>query len=88
MRLKRRNVEIIECDIEKVRGLIADGFEVIEGEAEVKAAEEKDAENLEALSVKELKALAKAKGITISNALRKQEIIEVLEDYHDGRTED
>ena len=85
MRLKRRNVEIVEHDKDKIRALKAEGFKVIDGEP----TEENPAEKVELkeMTVKELKALAKDKGITLSNALKKNEIIEFLEATNDGNSE-
>ncbi len=84
MRLKRRNVEITEENIEKIRELKANGFKVLDAEQEAKEEEKPD---LKSMTVKELKQLAKDKGITLSNSLRKEDIIEFLEDYHDGGPE-
>ena len=79
MILKRRNVEIEAVDIDKIRELKAAGFEPISGEDPVI----ETPKSLDDLSVKELKAIAKERGITVSSALRKADIIEMLRDSND-----
>ena len=82
MILKRRNVEVEEYDTEKIRHLKSQGFKVIETTAEEK---ERDAEavNYKEFTVKELRTIAKDKGLVLSKTLKKDEIIEVLEGLED-----
>ena len=81
MILKRRNVEVVATDREEINGLIAEGFEPIFIEPEEK--EEAEKTPLEELTVKELRAMAAAKGLKLSSALRKQDIIDILEETND-----
>ena len=80
MILKRRNVEVEATEREEIDRLRAEGFEPIFVEPEEEKAE---AVALEELTVKELRAMAAAKGLKLSSALRKQDIIDILEEAND-----
>lgn len=86
MRLKRANVEIVETNPDKIRTLKAEGYKELHAD-EGEKLEKEAVKDINSLSVKELRNLAKANGITVSNALRKQDIIELLEAGNDGNTE-
>ena len=81
MILKRLNVEIEATDREEINRLRAEGFEPIYAEPE--EGPENEITPLIELTVKELRAMAAAKGIKYSTALRKQELIELLEETND-----
>ena len=88
MRLKRFNVEIVETDKEKISELISEGFEILEADESENIVTGTSEDDYESLSIKELKTIAKSRGLTISSALRKADIIEVLEaGSNDGDTE-
>ena len=81
MILKRLNVEVEATDREEIDGLKAEGFEPIYMELK----EERHIESvaLEELTVKELRGIAAARGLKLSTALRKQELIDILEETYD-----
>lgn len=85
MILKRMNVEIETTDAAEISRLKAEGFELYGVEQTEAVSEEQT--DLEAMTVKELRALADERGIKLSHALRKQDIIEMLEDTNDSGTE-
>lgn len=86
MVLKRRNVEVEEHDKDKIRELMMSGFEPLEAKPEELAPE--TAEELASMTVKELRAVAEARGLKLSRALKKQDIIDILEETNDSGTED
>ena len=81
MILKRLNVEVEATEREEIDRLRAEGFEPIFIAPEEK--EEAQAVVLEELTVKELRSMAAAKGLKLSSALRKQDIIDILEEAND-----
>lgn len=85
MILKRRNVEVEAFGKDEIHELIADGFEPLEAEPEELKLETD--EEIEDMTVAELKELAESKGIKVSSALRKQDLIDLLEDSDEGSTE-
>lgn len=78
MLLKRRNVEVEAFDKDEIMELKAEGFVPLYEEP--KEAEPKDEAELEAMTIKELRKIAKERNIELSKALRKQDIIEILEE--------
>lgn len=76
MKLKRFNEERIANTEEEKKRLIAKGFEPME--TEKKGVAEK--KNLGEMKVDELKAFAKERGITGADALKKEELLEVLKE--------
>ncbi len=81
MILKRRNVEVEAFDKEEIRTLKREGFEPLFDEP-VEAPEEGKA--LEHMTVKELRELAKDRGLELSKALKKQDLIDILEETDDS----
>lgn len=81
MILKRLNVEVEATERAEIDRLRAEGFEPIFMEPEEEA--EPETADLEGLTVKELRAMAYAKGLKLSSALRKQDIIDILEEAND-----
>lgn len=78
MRLIRGNVEREVTDTAVAEKLIKDGFKQIEeGTVEAVPSENKE-KNLEEMTAKELKALAKEKGLSGVSSLAKKELIEIL----------
>ncbi len=77
MILKRRNVEVEAFDKDEIMELKTNGFVPLYEELEEPRP---DATELEAMTVRELRKLAKERNIELSKALRKQDIIELLED--------
>ncbi len=86
MILKRRNVEVEAFDEKEIRELKREGFEPIFIEPEEEKALE-EPKKLEELTVKELRELAKDKGLELSKTLKKQDLIEILEETNDGAEE-
>jgi len=87
MRLIKGNVERIVRDDVKASKLIADGFKVLgearEAEPQKQAEPENPTEpekNLEDMTVPELKALAKDKGIEGASSLGKEDLLAVLKE--------
>lgn len=81
MILIKNNVERIAKDEVKISKLKADGFKELNKSAE--AAPEQPAEppkNLEDMTVPELKALAKEKGIDGANSLNKEDLLAALKE--------
>jgi len=86
MRLKRANVEVIADDASKIRELKSAGFVPVD-DTEAEPAEAPAAEDLDGMTVKELRAMAKARGLELSKTLKKQDLIEVLTNDRDTETE-
>ena len=82
MILKRRNVEVVATDKEEIYRLKVEGFEplFLEPADEEEAPE---AKQLAEMTVKELRAEAEARGLKVSKALRKQDLIDLLEETND-----
>lgn len=87
MRLVKGNVERIVEDQVKVDRFKADGFKELEatGEVNVEAITEPETtvesgKNLEDMTVSELKALAKEKGIDGTSSLAKEDLLAVLKE--------
>lgn len=81
MRLIKGNIERIAVDEVKISKLKADGFKELNVSA--KAAPEPPAEqpkNLEEMTIPELKALAKEKGIDGANSLNKEDLLSALKE--------
>lgn len=86
MILKRLNVEVVATTKEEVERLKSEGYEPIKTDpAEF---EEQTEEDIASLTLKELRALAASRGFKLSSALKKQDIIDILEGGNDGGTED
>lgn len=81
MILKRLNVEVEATEKEEISRLRSEGFEPVFEELEEEDGPESVA--LNELTVKELRALAVARGLKPSSVLRKQELIELLEETYD-----
>ena len=78
MRLLRKNVER-EADGVTAQKLMSDGFKPVETTSpkeESKPSEE--TKNIEEMTVEELKALAKERGLTGVSALAKRDLIDIL----------
>ena len=84
MILKRNNVEKVATKVADIERLKAEGFEPLFDEPSADSAELK---TLSDMTVAELKELAESKGIKVSSALRKQDLIDLLEDSDEGSTE-
>ena len=86
MRLIKGNVERIVEDQVKAERLKADGFKELEAIGEVKAeiteleAPVEPGKILEDMTVPELKALAKEKGIEGSSSLNREDLLSVLKE--------
>lgn len=78
MILKRRNVEIEAFDKDEIMELKGEGFVPLHEEPKEEAP--LDTTELEKMTIKELRELAAQKGIALSKALKKQDIIEILEE--------
>ena len=78
MILKRNNIEI-ECNNKDgIERLMAEGFKPLYAAPEdIRPAKKTE---LEGMTVKELREYAKTRGLELSKSLRKQEILEILED--------
>lgn len=81
MILKRINVERVTTDKDEIERLIAEGFVPIFVEPE--EVEKPDTRPLAELTVKELRKIAGKKGLKLSKALRKQDLIDILEEAND-----
>lgn len=81
MILKRLNVEIEATDKAEIRELMLEGFVPIKTELEELKPE--TADEISHMTVKELRALAEVRGIKLSKALKKQDIIDILEETND-----
>ena len=80
VRLVSQNTEMY-VDENRVSMYLARGYVMAGGEAVAeagKAPEKSDASSLKAMSVAELRELAKARGIDGAEALRKAELVEIL----------
>jgi len=80
VRLVSQNTEMY-VDENRVSMYLARGYKMAGGEAMAeagKAPEKSDASSLKAMSVAELRELAKARGIDGAEALRKAELVEIL----------
>jgi hypothetical protein len=80
MRLIRKNVER-EADGIAAEKLMNDGFKPVENTTSQKTdmkSDEKTAKSIEEMTVEELKALAKERGLTGVSALAKQDLIDIL----------
>ena len=79
MRLIRKNVER-EADGVTAQKLINDGFKPVEVASQKTASNSVDeaTKNIEEMTVEELKALAKGRGLTGVSALAKQDLINIL----------
>jgi hypothetical protein len=87
MRLIKGNVERIVKDDVKASKLIAEGFKELGEAKEVEPEKQAEPENppdpeksLEDMTVSELKALAKEKGIDGTSSLAKEDLIAVLKE--------
>lgn len=87
MRLIKGNVERIVKDDVKASKLIADGFKELGEEREAEPQKQAEPENptepeknLEDMTVPELKALAKEKGIEGASSLGKEDLLAVLKE--------
>lgn len=76
MILIRENVERHTDDPAYAKALISQGYKLIDGEIKEKPAEK----SLEKMTVKELKALAKVRGLKGADGFTKKELLEVLSD--------
>lgn len=70
MRLIRDNVEIVVEDGKDISGLLKEGYKELKTE---------DTQNLNGLTVDQLKGLAKEKDIEGISKMKKEELIEALE---------
>lgn len=77
MRLIRENVER-EADGTTAEKLISDGFTPMGGTKPDTVPEEKAGKNIEDMTVEELKALAKEKGLTGVSSLAKADLLAIL----------
>ena len=77
MRLIRKNVER-EADGTTAEKLISDGFTPMGGTKPDTVPEEKTGKNIEDMTVEELKALAKEKGLTGVSSLAKADLLAIL----------
>jgi hypothetical protein len=88
MRLIKGNIERIVEDKVKADRLMAEGFKELDGikEVETEALDGSETlaggneKNLEDMTVPELKALAKGKGIEGSSSLNREDLLSVLKD--------
>ena len=78
-RLKKRNVErVVESETTR-DALINNGFEMIGTQENGTNNKEEESKSLEELTVKELKEIAKEKGIEGYSDMKREELLEVLE---------
>lgn len=81
MILKRLNVEVEVTNKEEIRELMLQGFKPIK--ADPVETEPETKEEIASMTVKELRALAASRGLKLSKALKKQDIIDILEETND-----
>ena len=79
MILIRENVERHTDNPAEAKALTKDGYKLVGGEID----EPKEEKILDKMSVKELKALAKSKGIEGADGFTKAELLEVLKEEDD-----
>ncbi|MBO5069458.1 MAG: Rho termination factor N-terminal domain-containing protein [Lachnospiraceae bacterium] len=80
MILKRGNVERIAEDDAMIRKFMADGFKPAGGD--IADTRPEAAKSISDMSIGELKAIAKEKGIESAGSLKKDELLAVLKDVN------
>ena len=81
MRLIRANIEIDVENAATAENLMKSGFEPLEGVTKVAPSDsDKTKKNLDEMTVEELKAIAKEKGLSRVSALAKKDLLEILKE--------
>ena len=81
MRLIRANIEIDVENAATAEKLMKSGFEQLEGVTKVAPSDpDKTKKNLDEMTVEELKAIAKEKGLSGVSALAKKDLLEILKE--------
>ena len=78
MRLIRANIEIDVENAATAEKLMKSGFEPLEGVTKVAPSDSE--KNLDEMTVEELKAIAKEKGLSGVSALAKKDLLEILKE--------